>query len=120
MDPLLTESYRRVLVLLAGGVQILGHQLVIFYLTTPNIGKKMMNNDPWIFISIGIMVAIITLARGYSQRFKKSKMEQNDFENAINARLKSFESKFENYKSRLENLETILIDQDKEQKFRDL
>ncbi len=80
----------------------------------------MMNNDPWIFISIGIMVGIITLARGYSQRFKKSKKEQNDFENAINERLKKIESNFDNHKSRLENLETILIDQDKERKFRDL
>jgi len=79
-----------------------------------------MNNSPWFFIAIGVMVAVITISKAYCQRIKNSKTEQSVLDREMNERLKALESRSENFKSRLENVESILIDYDREQKFKDL
>jgi len=80
----------------------------------------MMNNSPWFFISIGVMVALMTIAKAYSHRIKQSESNQLGLKKELSETVTNLEKRLTGIESRIGNLESIVIEQDREQRFRDL
>jgi hypothetical protein len=79
-----------------------------------------MYSNPFFILAVGVMIALIILAAAYGKRLEHSQPGESGSDESVRSRMDELEKRFADLETRLKNLETVMIRNEKNRRFADL